>query len=88
MGIIVHDGTFLYYYAATCIAPLIPNVARIFPYSNTLEGTIVAYTCHGDTNNILAAVCSNRGIWEPNLSHICAQLQYSGTCIHHFVYLA
>ena len=77
-----------YYYAANCNAPLIPNVARIFPYSNTLEGTIVAYTCHGDTNNILAAVCSNRGIWEPNLSHICGKYSLIGTFIIIFVYFA
>ena len=67
---------------ASCGSPSLPTNGYIIPYTSTLEGATVMYTCWNiyrsgyqsqcEEVNV-TAVCNKQGYWEPSTEDICGE---------------
>ena len=68
---------------ASCGPPSTPPNGYIFPYTSTIEGSVVTFVCQNNDHqtlfeNFTTAVCNQQGNWEPSPGDFCTVT--SGIC--------
>jgi hypothetical protein len=63
---------FAHYHTASCGPPSPPPNGFIFPYSSTVDGAVVNFTCQKSASYLEeAAVCNKQGKWDPDPAEFC-----------------
>jgi hypothetical protein len=73
------------YFTASCGPPSPPPNGFIFPYSSTVDGAVVNFTCQKSASFLdEAAVCSKQGKWDPDPAEFCTLYSALGDLYYHF----
>ena len=53
-----------------------PDNGHVYPFTSTLEGAQVVFSCKTTFHESLTTICSDNALWKPNPREFCAN---SGT---------